>query len=230
MSRRYIDEHQIISKYLGDELSDREREEFEAYWAEHPEITEELEGDARLESGFAHLQKSGKLDAIIHAATPRRAVWPIALAASVVAGVSVALWMRGEDSARPVLAVSVAALNEAYAGKPLQLVELLPARGTLYDAVIELPRTPAALELHVLPEGIPKSMQYTLALVKIVANGERAALGVIGGLRPDVDGFLTLYIDSARLVPGQYELRLQAEPPTGSSAASSFLIKVDPAQ
>lgn len=231
MSRQYIDDHQIISKYLGGELSDHERTEFEAYWAEHPELIEELEVDARLESGFAHLRKSGRLDALISVRPTRRSVWPIALAASLIAGVGIAVWMGAERTARPIaLAVSVAALNEAYVGssRTLQSIDLLPVRSTLYDAVIELPKKPAALELHVLPEGVPKSSQYQISLLQISSDGKRVQLGAIDGLQPDADDFLTVYVDSARLVPGQYELRVAGAKSSSSGQSGSFLIKVNP--
>jgi hypothetical protein len=222
----------IISKYLGGQLTDPERTEFEAYWAEHPEIIEELEVDARLESGFAHLQKSGTLDALVNAGSPRRAAWPIALAASLIAGVGVAVWVGGGPTVRPVaLAASVAALNEAYGGKslPVQAVDLLGARSTLYDAVIELPKTLTVLELHVLLEDIQTSAQYQITLLEISSEGKRAELGTVGGLQSDADGFLTVYVDSARLIPAQYELRIQGEKPASSSRTGSFLIKVVPA-
>ena len=232
MSRQYIDDHQIISKYLGDQLSDHDRTEFEAYWAQHPEITDELEIDARLESGLAHLQASRKLDHSNNARSTHRSVWPIALAASLIAGVGIALWMGGAGSVRTVtLAASIAALSEAHDGNsPLvQSVDLLHARGTLYDAVIELPKTPVILELHLLPEGIPASAKYAVSLLEISSGGKRAELGTVAGLGTDADGFLTVYVDAAGLEPAQYELRVQGAQPAVTNEMDSFLIKVDAA-
>jgi hypothetical protein len=107
-------------------------------------------------------------------------------------------------------------------------VDLLSARSSLYDAVIELPKTPAVLELHVLPEGIPRAAQYEIRLLRIIDAGQRTELGVVSGLQPDTDGFLTVFVDPALLVPAQYELRIQDEKPASSRRTASFLIKVDP--
>ena len=47
MDRKFIDDHHIVARYLADQLPDTLREEFEAYYLEHPEVVQELEATAR---------------------------------------------------------------------------------------------------------------------------------------------------------------------------------------
>jgi hypothetical protein len=43
MDEKYIREHDILGRYLRDQLSDREQSDFERYYFEHPETFRELE-------------------------------------------------------------------------------------------------------------------------------------------------------------------------------------------
>ena len=61
MDRKHIDDQHIVARYLADQLSDSEREAFEAFCAKNPEMFRELEATARFKGGLARLAESGEL-------------------------------------------------------------------------------------------------------------------------------------------------------------------------
>ena len=82
MDRQYIDDHHIVARYLADRLPEPEREAFETYYLEHPEIVREIEAAARFKSGLAQLRDSGELAVLLKPA-PWYARWQyLALAAA----------------------------------------------------------------------------------------------------------------------------------------------------
>ena len=52
MDRQYIDDHQIVERYLQGRLAADERERFEQYYLEHPEMVDELERTEALIAGL----------------------------------------------------------------------------------------------------------------------------------------------------------------------------------
>ena len=84
MDRQYIDDHHIIARYLADRLPEPERDAFEAYYLEHPDLLREIEAAARFKSGLAQLRDSGELGALLEA-TPWYARWRyLAIAAAAI--------------------------------------------------------------------------------------------------------------------------------------------------
>ena len=71
MDRKYIDDHHIAARYLADQLSDADREAFETYYVEHPDVLRDLEAAARMKVGLAQLREAGELDALMIARTWR---------------------------------------------------------------------------------------------------------------------------------------------------------------
>jgi hypothetical protein len=230
MTRKYIDEQQVFPRYLGGQLSQRERAEFEEYWARNPSIIDELEATARLQDGIGQLHGTGRFAEVLRQRASHRFGWPVALAASlIVAVVGVFAWIGVRDANSPILAASPAQFLTNTAAPASQLVDVQRARGTLYDATIALPNAPTLLELHVLPDTRTPSARYTATLLSITSDGTRTALGTAIGIPLDEDGSVIVYVDSARLEPTRYELRLTADPQTNATdKPMSFLLKVNP--
>ena len=227
MTPKYIEDHQIVLKYLRQQLSEHERTEFEEYWAQNPAIIHELEATAQLQVGLGKLHESGRLAGSVSTRAPRRLGWPIALAASlIVAAIGAMSWMGLRDAEAPALAASPDQLRTDSAALPTLPVDVLRARGGLYDTVIALPKMPAVLELHVLPDEQTPSAQYTASLLSIANDGTRSALGSVSGLPVSEDGSILIYVDSTRLVPSRYELRLTSQ--AAAQSPMSYLIKVNP--
>jgi ferric-dicitrate binding protein FerR (iron transport regulator) len=76
--QKYLDDHDIIERYLADQLSEAEREGFEAYFLQHPEVVQQMDRTAKLKSALMDLDTEGRLQPLLAAQSSRR--WLVALA------------------------------------------------------------------------------------------------------------------------------------------------------
>ena len=97
----------------------------------------------------------------------------------------------------------------------------------MYDAEIELPPTPQAIELRVLPEYEAQPARYQVTLSRIADDDSLTTVGTVGGLAPDDEGFVRLYFDSMRLSKGRYQLTIGGDAGTSAAnAVSRFKIRL----
>jgi hypothetical protein len=229
MDRRYIDEQHIVARYLADRLSEAEREAFEAYYLQHPEIVSELEATAKFKAGLMRLQETGELGALLRAqpASARRWVWAAAAAVAALAvGVGFLLSNRGPE--RLALAPTLQSLTRA-GGGALTVAgsyRLVRTRSSSLDLDISLPAAASAIELKVLPEFEARPPQYRIALAAVDGDTLRP-VAAASDLRRAADGFVTVYLDSAMLAPGNYQLSVVGEQGTTAAAeTSTFRIRL----
>lgn len=211
MDRNYIEERHIVARYLADQLSDAEREAFEAYYLEHPDVVQDLEAVARLKVGLARLQESGELG---QALTPPRfsRKYSIAAAAAVVIAAVGLLFVYAREplQQRPMLAANAGAVTATYL--------VLRTRSTAaYDTEITIADSPQMIELRILPEVEAQPARYRVEITS--AGAKPQSLGAIGNLAPNAEGFVPVYLDAARLTAGTYVLTIAGD--TGTSAADS---------
>lgn len=220
MDRQYIDDHHIVARYLADQLPEAEREAFEAYYLEHPEMLREIEAAARFKSGLAQLRDSGELAALLKSA-PWYARWRyLAFAAAAIILIAVALYVRTPTP--PLLAANLAAL-----GGPSTVASsyaVLRRRGSSFDAEVTLPGAGEAIELKVLPEFPAPDSGYRISLARINADETRDELGQIEHLTAGDDGMVRIYLDAPRIAPGDYEVMIAGD--HASDRTSRFLIRV----
>jgi hypothetical protein len=227
ISRKYIDDHDIVARYLANQLSDAERESFEAYYLEHPEMLKELNRTAQFKSGLIDLQKSGALKKALEKRSPHR-VGVIATAASVaLAVIGGALWLYQPHSL-PILAASVTALGvQAQTTALTDTYDIQRTRTSSYDATISTPSKPGAIELRVKPEVTTAAAKYRVSLFSILDNGTAEELATINNLQPAEDGFVVTYLNATKLRPAVYELRISGDVDSkANSGVSSFLIEL----
>ncbi len=229
MDRQYIDDHHIVARYLADQLSEEEREAFEAYYLEHPEVVKELETTARFKAGLRELQRSGELDALI-GGRPRLLNRNLLAAAAAVVAVAIGLaFYLNRPAAGPLLAAAPAMLRM---DGDMQLAvtsthQIMRTRSTAADATIQLPRTAQAIELEILPEIVGPAADYRVSLTRLGGDNEQQ-LATIGRLSPNENGFIEVYLDSRALEPGSYALKLTNDQSTYSQA-SVFSLRVEAA-
>lgn len=232
MDRKYIDDHHIIARYLADRLSDDERDAFEAYYLEHPEIVQEMETTARFKAGLAELQQSGEFDALVHR-RPRAYNPRLFAAAAAIAAVAVgiAFFVSRSTSVGPLLAATPAML-QPNDGTPLTIAsthQVLRTRSTAADAIVQLPATAQAIELEILPETEAPSARYRVSFARLDGNAERQ-LATVEHLSPNENGFVEVYLDSRGVQPGRYLVELTDES-SPNARTSVFSLRVEaPAQ
>jgi hypothetical protein len=223
MDRQYIDDHHVIARYLADRLSDAEREEFEAFYLEHPDVVKEMETVARFKAGLIELQRAGELDALI-AGRPRSRNFRYLVAAAAIAAVAIGVsFFATRDSRLPSLLAGSPSLLVRRSEPPPAIgaiQRVFRTRTTGADAEIQLPAVRQALALEVLPESEGKSFGASLATA-------RRVLATTSGLTANTDGLVAMYLDSSRLEPGSYELTLTNE---ATGEASVFTVRLRAAE
>jgi hypothetical protein len=233
MNRQYIDDQHIVARYLADQLSDDERQAFEAYYLEHPDIVQELEAAARLKIGLAHLGDAGTMPKLT---TPRplSTRHRILAAAVAIAAVALALaaFMLPPPVPAPVLVSSSTVLHDKR-DRPLPLAAthtLQRTRGAAYDAVLDVPTKPHVIALRVLPETQTQPARYRLVLSMFDDSDQAREIASITGLAPEADGFVPVLVNSSRVAAGLYQLTLSGDAGTSAADASSaFRLRVRPA-
>jgi hypothetical protein len=226
LTRQYIDEHQVLERYLADKLSDVERDQFEDYYTQHPEMLHELDAAASIKLGTALLRQSGELERLTK--PPRSARWrtALALAASLLlALVAGTYWFSRNDGPPVILAGNLAELRS-----PLSLgasYQLQRTRSDV-DVLVTLPATPQAIRLRVRPAFEPRPQRYRVELSSIAEAGDaRTPVARLGQLELDAEGFVPVYVDTAYLRPGMYELELLDDTaPRTAPRTNEFLIEV----
>jgi hypothetical protein len=224
---RIQDDPGLASRYLAGQLSPAELQTYEQHLLENPAAVRELEATARMKVGLANLHDSGQLEGILRARTRLGWQWPAALAAAAaLIVIAVGLW-RGGDVARETTLVARASELMDTSGRPLAAgssYALLRTRSSSYDALVQLPPEPRAIELRVRPE-VP-APAYGVALSRIQPDGSVAQIGNVGELKTEQDGFVRLYVDSSRLEAGPYLLVITPAEDRTAASTTAFRIKV----
>lgn len=78
-SQKYLDDHDVIERYLADQLSESEREGFEAHFLQHPEIVQQMNRVAKFKSALMDLDAAGRLQPLLMP-KPARPRWLLILA------------------------------------------------------------------------------------------------------------------------------------------------------
>jgi hypothetical protein len=233
MDRRYIDDHHVVARYLANQLTDEEREAFEAYYPEHPEVVQEMEAAARFKVGLMKLRASGELTQLLEPERRQRWYYVAAAAAVAVFAIATLLFIDRAPVAHPALAASLDALHGA-GRAPLILTgqyAILRTRGSAVDAEIELPPRGQAFELRVLPEFAARPERYRVELFRMTADDSMQSVAALGGLAPDADTFVSVFVDADRLQAGQYRLTIAGDPDTDArDKESAFILRMRPAR
>jgi hypothetical protein len=223
---RIQDDPGLASRYLAGQLSSAELQQYEQHLLENPDAVRELEATARMKVGLANLRDTGQLDKLLRQRTPLRSRWPALAAAAALIVIAVGVW-RGIDMPRDATLVATAGELVDRTGRPLasgSSYALLRTRSSTYDAVIELPPDPRAIELRVRPD--TPAPVYTVALSRIHPDGSTLQIGNVNELQAQSDGFVRLYVDSSRLESGPYLLVITPAEDRAAASTTAFRVKV----
>jgi hypothetical protein len=118
MDRNYIELHDVVARYVKNDLSDPEREAFEDYYFEHPEMLEEIEVERLLR---ASMRAHGQQAEPAHRPGSRAPLF--AVAASLLVGVMLGglLPMPFDDGDAGVAQVQTAWLIVDRQGGPVEI-------------------------------------------------------------------------------------------------------------
>jgi len=175
------------------------------------------------------LQETGELTQLMQ--RERRPRWHYVAAAATIAALAIGTFLLIDrtPASHPVLAASIDALH-ATDGAPPTLTgqyAILRTRGSAVDAEIELPPAGQALELRVLPEFAARPERYRVQLFRMSADDSMQSVAELGGLAPDADTFVPVFVDAARMEAGQYRLTIAGDPDTDAhDKESAFILRM----
>jgi hypothetical protein len=160
-----------------------------------------------------------------------RQQWRYLAAAAALAALAIGafLLIQRTPDTQSFMAASVEALQRTGGHAPVIASEvgLLRTRGSSVDADIPLPAPGEAIELRVLPEFGARPARYRVRLFRMSADDSLQSVAELGGLVPAPDNFVTIFINGARLQPGQYRLAIQGDPDTDArDKESAFILRM----
>jgi hypothetical protein len=231
ITRPHLDNPEMAVRYLSDKLSGPQREAFEAHYLAHPKVVEEMELDAKLKAGLICIRDSNELDR--SSIVPKRswAMMPLAIAASVLVAVTAVSSFR-YAAPEAVLASSTAALRRPL-GSQLTVgatYKLLQTRTGMYDAVIPLSKGPQVIRLQMVLDLEPPVPSLGITMAAIAEDASRTELAVLHPLQTDENGIVTLYLNSAAVGPGTYELSVSREATPAEVPEATFTLQIVPSE
>lgn len=161
----------------------------------------------------------------------KRPQWHYLAAAAAIAALAIGAFLIIDHApdAHPILADSVDKLHGT-GGHPPKLTReyaVLRTRGSAIDAEIPLPASGEALELRVLPEFAARPERYRVRLFRMSADDSLLSVAELGALVPEPDNFVSIFVDGARLQPGQYRLTIAGDPDTDArDKESAFILRM----
>jgi hypothetical protein len=228
VDRQYIDDQHIVARYLADQLSDAEREAFEAYCRMNSAMYQELEAAARFKAGLAMLAEDGSLESLVAAGRTPQSSWALRRAAAIGglligAGVMLAwaLALRAPVMGSTASSVSGRFGDQLHASESYTIVRR--REPIEVDMTIKAPKSSEAIWLRVLPdERGATAYESTLSML---AGNEPKIIGKAKNLAAAKDGFVSVFIRSASLPSGRYSLVISPEPSTGDKP-TAFILEV----
>ena len=163
------------------------------------------------------------------AARPRQLRYLAAAAAIAALAIGAFFLIERAPGTRSTLAASVEELQPTKGRAPAIASRhaILRTRGSAVDAEIPLPPAGQAIELRVLPEFAARPARYRISLFRMSGDDSLQSIGELGGLVPDADNFVTIFVDGARLKPGRYRLAIVGDPDTDArDKESAFILKL----
>lgn len=155
----------------------------------------------------------------------------LAVAAAVAALAIGGLLIVRAPETNPLLAADIETWQRTNGAEPViaSAHAILRTRGSAVDAEIPLPPAGQVIELRVLPEFTARP-HYRMRLFRMTADDSLQPVAEVGGLTTDDDGFLTVFVDAARLQPGAYRLTVVGDIDTDAvDKENAFILRLRPA-
>jgi hypothetical protein len=227
MEQTQADTAQLIPRYLAGQLSAEEAAAFEEAYSRDPRLVAEIERVLRLKEGLAVLRERGELNVLLRR-SPRPRWWVgLAAAAAVVAVVVGVNWYQRHGAGEPQLSsVPMLSLVVSPASPVVRSYTLVRIRGAAPPIDIPESPQPGAIELRILPSGVPSPQGYAVRLTKLEGSA-RHPIGRADSVAAAADRYVRVYIDRHRLSRGDYEISVAAESAgLESSPADRFALRV----
>lgn len=224
--RKFIEDHELIERYLTNKLPYKGARDLENWCREHPEYLSELNLSERAQASLKLLEHSGQHVDLTEPAPPWWKSLYVLIGLGAVAFISmVAFWallgkyylLRGE------LEDTRTQMRQGSLVQPAvqSTLRISPDRAPDIDrARINVSHTaPQLVELH-LDMSYTKALQFRM----IVDKKDQGRALILDNLLKDSNGELQLTFNTTGLPAGIYTARLEAVPPHGVAVPVGWLI------
>jgi hypothetical protein len=226
---RSAEEIDLIARYLAGRLSETESARLEEWLAAQPERYKGVEEVLRLQEGLAVLAQRGDLDTLLRE-PPWRKRLAIFGTAAVLALAVIGLCLRWGGRERPpgVLALSAAELHTGAGALTIEGPHVLArTRGDTSLLEIARPNVRRAIELKLVPSASSAGGRYRLTVESSgAAGGGHALVGTLDAVTVGADGYVTVFLDSAGLTSGGYDLVLKPSESARADEGDRFEFRV----
>src|ERR1700678_1429696 len=225
--RKFIEDHQLVERYLENKLPLKGARDLENWCREHPEYLNELKMPERAHGSLKLLEASGQPQDLGEARPPWWKTPYALIGLGVVAFLSlVAFWalfgkyelLRGE------LEDTRATMNRGTLVQPAtsRLLQVDPDRAPGIDRsrIVVSHSAPLLMDLHIDLGYTNKQMQFRL----VVDKQDQGRALVLDNLLKDSNGELRMTLNSTGLSAGTYSVRIEALPPRGIPIPIGWLI------
>ena len=225
--RKFIEDHQLVERYLENKLPLKGARDLENWCREHPEYLDELKMSERAQASLKLLEASGQPQDLSEPQPPWWKTIHALIGLGVVAFLSlVAFWalfgkyvlLRGE------LEDTRASMNRGSLVQPATSREIFvaPDRAPGIDRsrVLVNRSAPLLMNLHIDLGYTNKQMQFRM----LVDKQDQGRALVLENLLKDSNGELRMTLNSTGLSAGLYNARIEALPVHGSPVPIGWMI------
>jgi ferric-dicitrate binding protein FerR (iron transport regulator) len=244
LDRNSLEEQtRLVSRYVAGDLSRSERAEFEAWLVASPELASEVEMERRLRRGIASAARRGWLKRGAPVERVRDRNWQVALAASVLVSVGLALSILVPREAASPTGNRVASASQR--NGPVRTVRLSSVRGvgsapdvsfsiadapgalTIEPDVVVLTCEDGAIELECAGGHSPQQPQYAEYEMDLV-NRRGATLAWRSSRQAPVGRTQLSFTlrDPGSLDAGDYDLIVRGHSPEHEEVVARFWLRV----
>ena len=210
MDAKFVEENEIIEKYLSGRLPLRGQLDFERFCLENPELLEEIELADRLNRGMRLLEAGGRADVLDPKEKPWKTMPVLAGAAVLIFALVIAVVILGSKyaSARS----SVTGLEHRLVSGPLKPPS--EARTVLvHPQRVQSERPQLSVyggeHAQLLDMKIDVSFALQNAFRVIIDKKDQARVGTIDRVLKDSNGQLRLTFNTSGVSPGLYRFRIE---------------------
>ena len=203
MDRQYIQDNQLVERYLQGKLSEEEKAAFEEYYLSNPDTLAELELAEKMQDGFRALDESGYVGAMPAGGWFNR----VFLSPQYAAAASILLVFSLGFSG---MLYRQQQANDVYdATQVIPVLSVRSASSGPSDNVVQFAQTDNWVVLLVDP-GMESYFRYS-ATVERAGSADPEAIWQGNDLQPGYQEMLALGLPGTLLVPGDYAIRLSGQ-------------------
>lgn len=211
MDRSFIENNQIVERYLAGKLPFKGAQDFEQYCREHPEVLEELKFGEHVNAGLRLLEASGRP---LDWQEPKPVWWRRweTLAAVAAACLGLAVWLFVLSGKYTERGKQIAVLQQSLREGPIQAptdaqtLRVMPGRsgpGSAAVVNVRLKNPPDLLELRI-------DLSYARQTIFRVTLDKKddTRIGTIHNLMRDSNGEVRLAMNTSALRAGEYKVSI----------------------